>query len=186
MSQPDDDIMLGLSSPRASGFSSHMPSYFQAPPRIIPVQPSIESSTSNAFARANLRSQLGFSSNNHRSAADLHAAHQADEVRLPGPAPKRSASPPIIMPPSEDEPDLSDALMSPRATEFTNNPFHEALAPTPPVQHTATFAPLAASQPFRGGSESREATPKPQDPRSPPLKGSSPINRNILEVLEST
>lgn len=228
MSQPDDDIMLGLSSPRAMGFSSQMPSYFQAPPRIVPVQPSIESHASNANARADLRSRLGFSSNNARSAADLSSKHKADQARQPDLSAKRAVSPPVVLPPAEDEPNVSAALMSPRATEFTNNPFHDALRPeraaspsivlapaedepdlsaalmsprateftnnpfhdaltptTTPRQQMSTFEPILSTQTIPGDSVGKNATAKQQDPRSPPLKGASPINRNILEVLDS-
>lgn len=186
MSQPDDGIMLGLSSPRATGFSSQMPSYFQAPPRIVPVQPSVESDAFNANARADLRSRLGFSSNNARSTADLSSRHKADQARHQDPAPKSARSPPIVLPPAEDEPDLGDALMSPRATEFTKNPFHEALTPTTPLkQDASTLEQVMSAQASVDDSMSSGMTAKQQDPRSPPLKGASPINRNILEVLET-
>lgn len=59
---------------------------------------------------------------------------------------------------------LGDALMSPRATEFTDNPFAMALAP--PVPTT-----------------SNEQRPTGPDPRSPAHKGVSPITRNIGDVL---
>lgn len=186
MSQPDDDIMLGLSSPRGAGFSSQMASYFRAPPRIVPVQPSVESNAFNAHARADLRSRLGFSSNNAKSAADLSSMHKADQARSLESTTKRAVSPPMILPPIEDEPELGDALMSPRATEFTNNPFHDALATaTPPKQHVSTFEQVTSGQAYLDDSMSGAMTMKQQDPRSPPLKGASPINRNILEVLES-
>jgi tyrosine-protein phosphatase len=59
---------------------------------------------------------------------------------------------------------FGDALMSPRATEFTENPFAMALAapaPTKPDGQTSTGL----------------------DPRSPAHKGVSPITRNIGDVL---
>lgn len=55
-----------------------------------------------------------------------------------------------------------DALMSPRATEFTDNPF----ALSVPTATTST-----------GG------TPSAVDPRSPAMKGANPITRSILDVL---
>lgn len=65
-------------------------------------------------------------------------------------------------PPAEG---FGDALMSPRATEFTENPFAISLAPTP-----------APSKPD-------EQRPAGLDPRSPAHKGVSPITRNIGDVL---
>ena len=59
---------------------------------------------------------------------------------------------------------FSDALMSPRATEFTENPFATALAPPVPTK-------------------SEEQKPTGLDPRSPAQKGVSPITRNIGDVL---
>lgn len=60
--------------------------------------------------------------------------------------------------------DELEALMSPRATEFTQNPF--ALALETPHQ-TEAGAPHAVEE----------------DPRSPAQKGASPIVRNIFDVL---
>jgi tyrosine-protein phosphatase len=60
---------------------------------------------------------------------------------------------------------FGDALMSPRATEFTENPFAIALAP--PKATTIT----------------EEQKPTTLDPRSPAHKGVSPITRNIGDVL---
>jgi len=55
-----------------------------------------------------------------------------------------------------------DEIMSPRVSEFTINPFHAHL--------TVPSAP----SPVKGAAE---------DPRSPALKGSTPIVRNIFDVL---
>ncbi|GIZ39751.1 hypothetical protein CKM354_000312300 [Cercospora kikuchii] len=60
----------------------------------------------------------------------------------------------------------SDALMSPRATSFTENPFALALE-TPAASAAHTNPPRLTVQ----------------DPRSPSQKGASPITRNILDVL---
>lgn len=54
-----------------------------------------------------------------------------------------------------------EALMSPRAFEFTQNPF--------------TAVP--------DGKVAMAAVPESNDPRSPPQKGTSPITRNIFDVL---
>lgn len=63
---------------------------------------------------------------------------------------------------------FGEALMSPRATEFTDNPFAMALSPPTP----ASTAPPAGEQ-----------KTSDQDPRSPAHKGVSPITRNIGDVL---
>jgi len=63
-------------------------------------------------------------------------------------------------------PTMDDALMSPRATEFTGNPFAMTVAVS---QSNDT-----------SGATAREAT---VDPRSPAHKGANPITRNILDVL---
>lgn len=61
--------------------------------------------------------------------------------------------------------DIDEALMSPRAPEFTKNPFALTLAvPDRQEQETATQSSMA-------------------DPRSPVQTGGSPITRSILDVL---
>lgn len=64
---------------------------------------------------------------------------------------------------------IDEALMSPRATEFTQNPFALALSMPPAATSTAASdeAPRSAVA----------------DPRSPAQKGVSPITRNIMDVL---
>lgn len=64
-----------------------------------------------------------------------------------------------------------DALMSPRATQFTSNPFHDLLAVSAetPVEQPKT--PITST------------TSTQADPRSPPQTGISPITRNIFDVL---
>lgn len=59
-----------------------------------------------------------------------------------------------------------DALMSPRATEFTDNPF---------------ALPLASD--MTKEDSVKVTTPPAEDPRSPALKGANPITRSILDVL---
>lgn len=172
---PDDDVTLGLTSPRATGFRSQMPSYFETPSRIIPVQPSLDNKTSNADARSNLRVQLGF--RNHPSADNLQAHSPAAPTALAA-QPVRPHSPLVIAPPQE-EPDFADALMSPRATEFTSNPFHDAVAAKPEVDALRTQPPAASKK-------TDELKPSPDDPRSPPsTTGISPIVRSINDILES-
>ncbi|KAK5122195.1 hypothetical protein LTR85_004105 [Meristemomyces frigidus] len=68
-------------------------------------------------------------------------------------------------PPSATFGGMDDALMSPRATSFTKNPF--ALAFGPPEEPALDEAPNSSIP----------------DPRSPAQTGVSPITRNILDVL---
>lgn len=63
-----------------------------------------------------------------------------------------------------------DALMSPRATSFTINPFHDMLAVKQPSPRVEQHPPLTP-------------TSSEVDPRSPPQIGISPITRNIFDVL---
>ncbi|KAK4554912.1 tyrosine/serine/threonine protein phosphatase [Recurvomyces mirabilis] len=66
----------------------------------------------------------------------------------------------------ESDDSTQDVLMSPRAMEFTSNPFALSLA-IPEVE-----------------SEEKEVDRSPEaDPRSPAHAGSSPFSRNILDVL---
>ena len=80
-----------------------------------------------------------------------------------------------------------DALMSPRAEEFTRNPFHLDLRPS-----AEDVSPTSSDETIRDGQNGhtwseppRQWTPeKPAiDPRSPPQTGSTPIVRNIWDVL---
>jgi tyrosine-protein phosphatase len=67
---------------------------------------------------------------------------------------------------THDEPDFLDALASPRAFEFTQNPFASLPGDSSDVEKPTTTAV--------NGKE---------DPRSPPQKGAFPIQRNIFDVL---
>lgn len=174
ISPPDVDTSLGLTSPRFGGFPG------QAGPGSFPlfsaVRPSPEGGASDAEARSALKSQLGFSSG--ASSADLHQQYGEHRTSATPPLQQRAASPPVFVAPPASEPDFEDALMSPRATEFTSNPFHDALA----AQPTPSTAPGGKDGATIGASE--QEAPISQDPRSPPLKGASPIVRSILDVLE--
>ncbi|KAF1958266.1 hypothetical protein CC80DRAFT_534052 [Byssothecium circinans] len=81
-----------------------------------------------------------------------------------------------------------DALMSPRAEEFTRNPFHFEL----PASSTYDNSPASSNETIKDGqartewTEKRQWTPQKsldEDPRSPVQTGSSPIVRNIWDVL---
>jgi len=66
-----------------------------------------------------------------------------------------------------------DALMSPRATQFTSNPFHDLLSVKSgdtPVEAVPAEMPVTP-------------TSSQADPRSPAQQGISPITRNIFDVL---
>jgi tyrosine-protein phosphatase len=67
---------------------------------------------------------------------------------------------------THDEPDFMDALASPRAFEFTQNPFANLPGDASDAEKSTTTA-----------VNGRE------DPRSPPQKGAFPIQRNIFDVL---
>ena len=88
---------------------------------------------------------------------------QSLQAQISASLPHRTASSSSLEP-------IDDALMSPRATEFTQNPFALALSvpsEQPQEQQTAQEPPPSAGY----------------DPRSPAHKGVSPITRNILDVL---
>ena len=84
---------------------------------------------------------------------------QSMQAKIEASLPQRNAV-------TSSTPEFDEPLMSPRATEFTQNPFALALSSTPPH-----FPP-----------EDPPRTPG-VDPRSPAHKGVSPITRNILDVL---
>lgn len=80
-----------------------------------------------------------------------------------------------------------DALMSPRAEEFTRNPFHFDLSPS-----VEDVSPTSSDETIKDGQNGhtwneppRQWTPEKLtvDPRSPAQTGSSPIVRNIWDVL---
>ncbi len=78
-----------------------------------------------------------------------------------------------------------DALMSPRAEEFTRNPFHLDLS-----SPTEDVSPASSEETIKDGTQKwneppRQWTPEKLtvDPRSPAHLGSSPIVRNIWDVL---
>ncbi|KAI9811280.1 MAG: hypothetical protein M1832_000927 [Thelocarpon impressellum] len=72
--------------------------------------------------------------------------------------------------PADDAPP-TPALLSPRAIEFTSNPFR-------PIRPTA---PLASFGLIRGPRA--PGAPTYPDPRSPPARGEAPIVRSIFDVL---
>jgi tyrosine-protein phosphatase len=116
-----------------------------------------------------------FSSPNMREQRHLHKLQTEIEAKLPNP-------------PAQAVDDL-DALMSPRAEEFTRNPFHFNL--TASVE-TDDHSPASSNGTVKGSETRTEWPGKPQwippkplddDPRSPVQTGSNPIVRNIWDVL---
>jgi tyrosine-protein phosphatase len=98
------------------------------------------------------------------SSPNLHESRRLQQMQheIEASLPKAATSPKRCF-------DDLDALMSPRATEFTTNPFHELLA----VRAASEEPQLSPATP----------TSSDVDPRSPPIHGISPITRNIFDVL---
>tara|TARA_R110002003_G_scaffold27_18_gene1471 strand:- start:2187 stop:4706 length:2520 start_codon:yes stop_codon:yes gene_type:complete len=118
-----------------------------------------------------------FSSPNLREQRKLHKLQTAMESKLP----KKS-------PTLQHAVDDIDALMSPRAEEFTRNPFHFDLQS--PVDDTSPASSNETIKDGRNGHDWTDPVPRqwtPEkatvDPRSPVQTGSSPIVRNIWDVL---
>jgi tyrosine-protein phosphatase len=117
-----------------------------------------------------------FSSPNLRQQRKLHKLQTEMESKLPKKAPPQHSA------------DDLDALMSPRAEEFTRNPFHFEL-------HVSSDdnSPVSSNETIKDGRNGQDWTdPVPRqwtpekatvDPRSPVQTGSSPITRNIWDVL---
>jgi tyrosine-protein phosphatase len=118
-----------------------------------------------------------FSSPNLREQRQLQRLQTEMESKLPHkvPAPQHAA-------------DDLDALMSPRAEEFTRNPFHFDLQVSSPDGNSPTSSNETIKDGRKGHDWSdpvpRQWTPEKAtvDPRSP-VQGSSPIVRNIWDVL---
>ena len=124
--------------------------------------------------------QLGlrtrFSTPNLREQRKLHKLQTEMEAMLPNRTSHR--------PQAADD---LDALMSPRAEEFTRNPFHfELHSPTDENSPASSNETIKDSQNRTDWTEKRQWTPQKsleEDPRSPVQTGSSPIVRNIWDVL---
>ena len=117
-----------------------------------------------------------FSSPNMREQRKLHKLQTEMEALLPPKSPQQLHSQDDI-----------DALMSPRANEFTRNPFHMDLSS--PIDEPS---PVSSNETIKDGggrdwNQSLQWTTPPraisEDPRSPVQTGSSPIVRNIWDVL---
>jgi tyrosine-protein phosphatase len=119
-----------------------------------------------------------FSSPNLREQRKLQRLQTEMEAKLPHkmPAPQHAA-------------DDLDALLSPRAEEFTRNPFHFDLQVSSCDDHSPTSSNETIKE-GRNGQEWSDPVPRqwtPEkattDPRSPVQTGSNPIVRNIWDVL---
>lgn len=117
-----------------------------------------------------------FSSPNLREQRRLQKLQTEMESKLPNRSPQ----------PLQVADDL-DTLMSPRAEEFTRNPFHFDL-----LKKDEDTSPASSNETIKessGRTEWQDPVPQftPQkaseDPRSPVQTGSSPITRNIWDVL---
>jgi tyrosine-protein phosphatase len=116
-----------------------------------------------------------FSSPNLREQRKLHKLQTELEAMLPH----------KTLPPPQAVDDL-DALMSPRAEEFTRNPFHFTLkSPVDDVSPASSNETITNAQPGVDWEDTQHFTPQKvaEDPRSPVLAGSSPIVRSIWDVL---
>jgi tyrosine-protein phosphatase len=142
----------------------------------LPVTPTTSSRLLPPTPRQPGAIRTRFSSPNMREQRRLQKLQTEMEAMLP----KRSPQPPQAL-------DDLDALLSPRAEEFTRNPFHFEL----PVS-TYDDSPASSNETVKDGQtrtewvETRQWTPKKSlddDPRSPVQTGSSPITRNIWDIL---
>lgn len=145
-------------------------------PNNLPVTPRMvdQSFLSTPSRQPTIRTR--FSSPNMREQRRLHKLQTEMEAMLPHRAPQ----------PPQAADDL-DALMSPRAEEFTRNPFHFNVQSS-----TDDNSPASSNETVKDGqnrtdwTENRQWTPKKsldEDPRSPVQTGSSPIVRSIWDVL---
>ncbi|CAE7014146.1 hypothetical protein PTNB73_01084 [Pyrenophora teres f. teres] len=145
-------------------------------PVTFPKAPTTPKTPSQTFLSTPAKAiRTRFSSPNMREQRKLQKLQTEIQSRLP-PVPQHAA-------------DDLDALMSPRAEEFTRNPFHfELQSPTDDA------SPVSSNETIKDGRNGhslweeplpRQWTPEKAtvDPRSPVQTGSSPIVRNIWDVL---
>ena len=211
---PPQDDGFGLTSPRPTTFADTIP-HRLAPPSntksrafsaLFPQdQMSSSQAQLNAGERAKLRSRLGMStSSSYDMRSEYVRGSKAAKTQqitipslgMPGAFPESPVEDDTLQSPRAIEftknpfaspflnPEPADTLMSPRAAEFTTNPFDSATTslPIPPRIPQASES-LGATESGDGGSG--QTTPKADvvDPRSPAQKGVSPIVRNIFDVM---
>lgn len=154
-------------------------------PKFNPVeQPSTVAPGSKISSRTHLTTpprqstlRTRFSSPNLQEQRRLHKLQTEMAALLPPRSPN--------LPPAADD---IDALMSPRATEFTMNPFHVDLGkPSDDISPSSSNETVRDNQEHHDKKDSGDAWIAPksgdEDPRSPVQKGVSPIVRNIWDVL---
>lgn len=114
-----------------------------------------------------------FSSPNLRDQRRLHKIQTEMESLLPYRQPR--------VPQAQDD---IDALLSPRAEEFTRNPFHFDISADEGASPASSTETIKEDK-SRAWSNALPVTPQKvaEDPRSPVQTGSSPIVRNIWDVL---
>lgn len=147
-------------------------------PVAFPKAPDTPRSPSETFLSTPAKAiRTRFSSPNMREQRKLHKLQTEIQSKLPKPpAPQHAA-------------DDIDAIMSPRAEEFTRNPFHYD------IQSSGDDAsPVSSNETIKDGRNGHVAWEEPLprqwtpekaavDPRSPVQTGSNPIVRNIWDVL---
>lgn len=144
----------------------------------LPKVPATPQTPSHAFLSTPSKAiRTRFSSPNMRDQRKLHKLQTQIQSKLPK------------QPVAQHAADDIDALMSPRAEEFTRNPFHiEIQSPTD------DSSPVSSNETIKDGRNGhaiweepvpRQWTPEKAtvDPRSPVQTGVSPIVRNIWDVL---
>ena len=167
-----------LSTKKEAAFASlHSPTHSVSQPHTQLSIPSITghgptNPTDGASDRRKLRSKLGMStSSSYDMRSEFLLAAKARELAQPllrGPLEHRDS----FHQATQD--DMAEALMSPRATEFTRNPFADALG----------LAVESDQQSSTVSRPERTEAAEEKDPRSPVQKaGSSPIVRNIADVF---
>ncbi|KAF2476952.1 uncharacterized protein BDR25DRAFT_208789 [Lindgomyces ingoldianus] len=170
-----DSLSTSPESQSARLLEPHTPG-FKPTEENVPFAPSTSQQALLSTPSKQTAIRTRFSSPNMREQRRLHKLQTEMEALLPPRSPH--------LPQAADD---LDALMSPRAEEFTRNPFHMDLKAT-----TDDTSPASSNETIKdgqGGSEWKETlqwTPPrviDEDPRSPVQTGSSPIVRNIWDVL---
>ncbi|KAI4695987.1 uncharacterized protein J4E88_000158 [Alternaria novae-zelandiae] len=147
-------------------------------PVAFPKAPDTPRSPSQTFLSTPAKAiRTRFSSPNMREQRKLHKLQTEIQSKLPKPSAPQHAA------------DDIDALMSPRAEEFTRNPFHFELQSS-----GDDTSPVSSNETIKDGRNGHTAWEEPLprqwtpekatvDPRSPVQTGSNPIVRNIWDVL---
>jgi tyrosine-protein phosphatase len=143
----------------------------------FPKAPDTPQTPSHAFLSTPAKAiKTRFSSPNMREQRELHKLQTEIQSKMPKPQVAQHAA------------DDIDALMSPRAEEFTRNPFHFELESTgDDVSSASSNETIKDTRSGHTWEEpiARQWTPEKAtvDPRSPVQTGSNPIVRNIWDVL---